>query len=363
MTIVIPAYKPDEKLLSLLAELKNITSSRIILVNDGSGKEFDPIFEKAASLCDKILIHEINRGKGAAMKTAFAYLLEKGIEKEAVCTADADGQHLPCDILSCLDCATKNPGALVLGSRHFTGDVPARSRFGNTVSRHTFRLLMGKMVYDTQTGLRAFSPSLLPQMLAIKEDRYEYEMQMLCNAVRQKTPIVEVEISTVYLEENKSSHFSPLKDSLKVYGLLIRCALGPFFQVISFLFSSCFAFVVDGIAFFLLLHLLMPLLLGDQTDLIDFTSLLIARVISSVLNFAINGKVVFRNTKNPTRSFVLYFLLVAAIFFANDFLIDQLRYGLKLHSVPAHILAQAICFPVSFFVQKYIVFPHKKEKK
>lgn len=363
MTIVIPAYKPDEKLLSLLTELRKITSSRILLVNDGSGEAFDPVFEKAASLCDKILIHEVNRGKGAAMKTAFAFLLEEGLETEAICTADADGQHLPEDIIRCLDAAKENPDALVLGSRHFKGDVPARSRFGNTVSRHTFHLLMGKMVYDTQTGLRAFSPSLLPQLLAIKEDRYEYEMQMLCNAVRQKTPIVEVEISTVYLEENKSSHFSPLKDSLKVYGLLIRCALGPLFQVISFLFSSFFAFFVDALAFYLLLHFLMPLLLGNQTNLIDFTSLLFARIISSVVNFAINGTVVFRSTKNPARSFFLYFLLVAVIFFANDFLIDSFRYGLDLHSVPAHLLAQGICFPVSFLAQKYLVFPHKKENK
>lgn len=363
MTIIIPAYKPDEKLLSLLEELKRITDARILVVNDGSGEEFDPIFQKAEGLCHILLKHEKNQGKGAALKTAFAFLLEEGTEKGAVCTADADGQHLPEDIVRCLKCAEENPGALVLGARTFRGDVPARSRFGNTVSRFTFRVLMGKRVYDTQTGLRAFTPELLPQMLEIAENRYEYEMRMLCNAVRKKTPIKEVEIQTVYLEENKSSHFNPLKDAMRVYGLLIRCALGSLFEMVSFVFSSVLAFLVDSLAFFLLLRFVMPLIFPENTDAIDFTSLLVARVISSLVNFSVNGSVVFRNMKNPLRSLILYFSLVVIIFFANDLIIDWLRYDfLKLHPVLAHFVSQLICFPVSFLVQKYVVFP-KGEKK
>ncbi len=363
MTIIIPAYKPDEKLLSLLKNLKELTSAKLIVVNDGSGAEYDRIFEKAGDLCDQLLIHPVNRGKGAALKTAFSFLLEEGKEKGAICTADADGQHLPEDILRCLTLAEENPDALILGSRRFDGDVPARSRFGNTVSRFTFHLLMGKRVYDTQTGLRAFSPALLPQMLEIKEDRYEYEMQMLCNAVRRKTPILEAEIRTVYLEENKSSHFNPLKDALKVYGLLLRCALGPLFQVISFLFSSCFAFLVDASAYFLLFRFFYPLFLGDETRTIAFFSLLTARVISSFVNFLINGKIVFKSVEKPIKSFILYLILVGIIFVANDrinafFLIEG-----GIHEILSHSLAQIICFPISFLAQKYIVFPRKKENR
>lgn len=369
MTIIIPAYKPDEKLIHLLRDLKEITSARILVVNDGSGKEFDTVFEEAKKLCHILLVHEKNQGKGAAMKTAFAYLLEEGEEKGAVCTADADGQHLPKDIVRCLECAEENPGALILGSRKFRGNVPVTSLLGNTITRFTFHVLMGKRVYDTQTGLRAFTPELLPQMLEITENRYEYEMRMLCNAVRKKTPIKEVEIETVYIDENKSSHFNPFKDALRVYGLLLRCAWGPFFEMISFAFSSVLAFVVDSLAFFLLLHYLMPLLL-DSTDAVNFTSLLIARVLSSMFNFAVNGKVVFRNTEKPTKSLILYFALVVLIFFGNDFIIDWLRYdsgwlsaSSKFHSVLAHLLSQVICFPVSFLAQKYVVFPKGKKAK
>ncbi len=359
MTIIIPAYKPDEKLPLLLRELRNGTDARILVVNDGSGPDYDEMFKAVAPLCDTLLVHEVNRGKGAALKTAFSYLLKEGSESCAICTADADGQHLPKDILRCLKEAKEYPGTLVLGARGFRGDVPARSRFGNTVSRHTFHLLMGKRVYDTQTGLRAFSPDLLPQMLTIPEDRYEYEMKMLCNAVRAKTPIREVEIETVYLEENKSSHFNPLRDALRVYGLLLRCALGPLFEVISFLFSSCTAFAVDAAAYFLLLRFFFPLILTEPRK-IAFLALLCARILSSAVNFSINGKVVFRNLQKPALSFVLYFALVVLIFFANEQLNAIFLLALGLHPILGHVLSQVICFPISFLVQKYVVFRKKQ---
>ncbi len=362
MTIIIPAYKPDEKLIRLLDDLKEMTAARILVVNDGSGEAFDDVFRQAKERCHVLLNHPVNRGKGAALKTAFSYLLEEGTETGAICTADADGQHLPGDIVRCLKCAEENPDTLVLGSRSFRGDVPARSRFGNSASRITFHILMGKRVYDTQTGLRAFTPALLPQMLEISEDRYEYEMRMLCNAVRKKTPIKEVEIETVYIEENKSSHFNPLKDAMKVYGLLIRCALGPLFQIISFLFSSLFAFLVDATAYFLLLRFLFPLFLeSDRT--IAFVSLLCARVISSLVNFSVNGTVVFRNMKNPARSLILYFILVVGIFFANEQLNALFYVTLGIHPILSHLTSQILCFPVSFLAQKYVVFPKGKAKQ
>lgn len=363
MTIIIPAYKPDEKLISLLESLREKCSARLILVNDGSGAEFDPIFEKAMPLCDLLLTHEVNKGKGAALKTAFSFLLDEGKEKGAICTADADGQHLPEDILACLKAAEEAPGTLVLGSRSFSGDVPLRSRFGNSASRITFHILMGKRVYDTQTGLRAFTPDLLPLMLQIPYNRYEYEMKMLCDAVRKKIPIGEITIQTVYLEENKSSHFNPLKDALRVYSLLLRCALGPVFEILSFIFSSCFAYVVDICAYFLFLWLLSPLFADGRSRSLVFFSLLFARIISSVANFFVNGKLVFHNLEKPARSISLYFLLVIFIFFANEKLNALFLLTLKFSAFISHALAQCICFPVSYLAQKFIVFPRERDKK
>lgn len=362
MTIIIPAYKPDEKLIRLLEDLGKKCPARILLVNDGSGAEFDPVFKKAEPLCFRILSHEKNMGKGAALKTAFSYLLEEGVEKEAICTADADGQHLPEDIIACLDRAVEKNGTLILGSREFGKDVPLRSRFGNSASRITFHMLMGKRVRDTQTGLRAFTPDLLPFMLTIPFNRYEYEMKMLCDAVKKKIPLEEVTISTVYIEENKSSHFNPVRDAIKVYSLLLRCALGSFWELVTFLFSSCFAYLVDFCAYSLFLHLVLPSFMEKERS-IAFFSLLFARVISSLANFFVNGKIVFRNLKKPARSVSLYFLLVIFIFFANEGLNALFLLNLKLGTFLSHAFAQCICFPVSFLAQKYVVFPKDKEEK
>ena len=360
MIIIIPAYKPDQKLIRLLTDLRQIGKAEILLVNDGSGKEYDSVFQEAAPLCDTLLVHPENRGKGAALKTAFSFLIENKKQGEFICTADADGQHLPADIFACLEKAKKNPGTLVLGSRSFRGDVPARSRFGNTVSRHTFHLLMGKRVFDTQTGLRAFSGDLLPVFLAIEGDRYEYEMRMLCTAVKEKIAILEIEIQTVYIEENKSSHFNPVKDALRIYGLLFRFALGNLFELISFIVSSCLAFFIDAAAYYLLFTFLFPHLF-TETRTITFFSLLAARILSSVVNFWVNGKMVFQGLEKPLKSFFFYALLVVGIFFANEFILSFFLIRFQFHASIAHVLAQVICFPISFLVQKFLIFRKPKE--
>lgn len=362
MTIIIPAYKPDEKLIQLLHSLRETTDARILVVNDGSGDEYAPIFNEVSALGCTLLIHPQNRGKGAAMKTAFKFLLDEGNSDEIICTADADGQHLPKDIVRCMEESRAYPDALVLGARSFRGDVPARSRFGNSVSRWTFHILMGKRVYDTQTGLRAFSARLLPEMLSVEGDRYEYEMQVLCNAAKKKLPIREVEIETVYLEENKSSHFNPLRDAMRVYGLLLKNAFGRLYQFISFLFSSGIAFVVDMLVFLLLYHLLfVPFFKDEQT--MEFVSLLVARILSSLVNYAINRKVVFSNLAKPAKTLTLYALLAVITFFAHEFLTSLFMFRLFFPSGLSLLLAQVIFFPISFLVQKYWIFPKKKETK
>jgi len=368
MTIIIPAYKPDQKLISLIDALKAQCDARILVVNDGSGDAFEPIFDAVRAAGCHLLVHPVNRGKGAALKTAFRFLQEEGCD-EILCTADADGQHLPKDILACLREAEAHPDALVLGGRGFRGDVPLRSRFGNAASRFTFRLLMGKKVYDTQTGLRAFSTGLLPLMLDIAADRYEYEMQMLCNAVRQKIPVREIEIETVYLEENRSSHFNPVRDALRVYGLLIRCSLGRLYEVISFLFSSLTAVVIDVVVLFLLHQLILSFFMEDYA--LRYTiSLLFARAVSSVVNYLMNRKVVFSNLEKPALTFSLYVLLVVFIYFCNcgvGLLIAKLLGGIitteSLLLLVSDLLGQCVCFPISFFVQKYLIFRKKPKKE
>lgn len=359
-TVIIPAYKPDEKLLDLIAELKKQPETEnVLVVNDGSGDTFLPIFAEAEKRGCTVLTHEQNRGKGAALKTAFAHCLTAAAPEDVFCTADADGQHLPKDILRCVRAAAEHKGELVLGSRAFVGDVPARSRFGNAVSRFTFRLLMGKRVYDTQTGLRAFTGDLLPTLLEVRGERYEYEMQMLCLFARRKMPIREITIETVYLEDNASSHFHAVRDAMRVYSILFKSFWERIRQPMFFLASSLFAFVLDVVFYWLAFNFLFPSVVTEEKTL-ALLSLLLARSISSVANYAINRKVVFHNASNIVKTFLLYVLLVVGVFFGNHFLNVLFLDVLGWHEVICLLLAQLICFPISFLVQKYLVFPNRK---
>ena len=94
----------------------------------------------------------MNQGKGQALKTAFTYIQEQNIYGTVV-TADADGQHKVWDIFRTANKASENPNKLILGVRAFSGKVPLRSRFGNSLTKALFKLQTGVGVTDTQTGL------------------------------------------------------------------------------------------------------------------------------------------------------------------------------------------------------------------
>lgn len=224
MTVLIPALKPGERLLGVIDGLLAIEPQlRIILVNDGSPPEYDPVFTTAAQRPSVTLLrHEHNLGKGAALRTGIRHFLDHAQENEILVTADADGQHLAADILAVAARAAQHPQSLVLGCRAFAGQVPWRSRFGNNLTRYFFRLFSGLRLTDTQTGLRAIPRALLPRLLSVKASRYEFELEMLMLAMRQGISFETVPIQTVYLDGNNASHFHPLFDSLRVYSVFAR---------------------------------------------------------------------------------------------------------------------------------------------
>ena len=238
--IIIPAYKPENSLLPLVDELCQQGFS-LIVVNDGSGAAYAPVFttiEKNPQV--RVLHHAVNLGKGQALKTAFNYfLLHANADCCGVVTADADGQHLVPDIINVASALVKEKQSLWLGVRCFKQGVPFRSRFGNNLTRYVFKLLVGQSLQDTQTGLRAIPRDLLGSLLKTTSVGYEFELDMLIIAARAKR-IKEIPIETVYKDENKSSHFNPLIDSLKIYFVFLRFLA---FAIISGLFDYC-AFLI-----------------------------------------------------------------------------------------------------------------------
>ena len=334
MIVVIPAYEPDEKLLRVVAELKRDTDYAIVVVNDGSSEAAEPVF---AALPEGVTLlrHAQNRGKGRALKTASEYIAAHFPQSEGIVTVDADGQHLPADVVRVSEDWEAHPETLVLGSRRFTGTVPWRSRAGNAITRVVFRLSTGVSVYDTQTGLRAFAVSRIPMMLEMRGERYEYEINILLYATRQHMPIREVTIETVYIADNASSHFHPMRDSWRIYKMILLFAA-----------SSLLAAAVDYV-----LVLSLSALFAKQAQGLLW-SVVLARVISSFLNYMLNRKLVFEDCSR--RSVFRYYLVAAGIMAANYGLLSLISGVMPL--ALAKLLVELALYPLSFYLQRRFVF-------
>ncbi len=353
MIVVIPAYEPDEKLLHVLDDFTRQTDFSIVVVNDGSSEACRPVFDAVKSF-DRVTLleHDVNKGKGAAMKTAFRYIGEHWPESETVMTVDADGQHLVSDALSVASKLSEHPDALVLGSRKFTGNVPFKSRAGNAITRAVFRFCTGVRVYDTQTGLRAFSASRIPEMCALKGDRYEYEINQLVYCTKNRIEIVEEWIDTVYIEENKSSHFHAVKDSFRIYKVLLSGS-----SVIRFIGASLMCFLIDAALYYGILFVCSHGNMSDQMQVL--ISRIISRTASSLCNYFINRHWVF-HAKDSHLALPKYALLVFVIL-GISYGIDLLAMSIGISKWILYIPVQLIVYPISYLLQRAFVFRSKQE--
>lgn len=217
--VLIPAYNPTDDLLKIIEEL-NEKKLSVVVVNDGSDKNYDSIFTKIENKAI-VLKHRKNSGKGVALKTGLKYIRDN-FKEYTIVTMDADGQHTVSDAIKLCDYASKNKDTLVLGSRILSKTDPIRSRIGHAITRKIFSLFTGTKIYDTQTGLRAFSYDLVDKLLKINGNRYEYEMNMLLTFSKEGIPIKELKIKTIYIDNNSSSHFKAFKDSYRIYKVILK---------------------------------------------------------------------------------------------------------------------------------------------
>ena len=349
VTVIIPAYEPDQKLITTLQELTAAGFDDIVVVDDGSSAPCKDVFEQVEAMeCCTLLRHPHNKGKGAALKTAFAFFLEQREERQVAVCADADGQHLTKDIeavyMECLD-----KGGVVLGVRDFSSpQVPSRSRFGNRVTSGVFRLFFGMKLQDTQTGLRAFDRKNLPTMMKVSGDSYEYETNMLFEIKKESIPLSQVGIETVYIEENKSSHFRVVRDSLRVYGLILK-----------YLCSSAVTSVVDVLMYYLIKRADLTLGLALPST---FGAAFIARIISSLLNYVVNAKVVFKDVAN-VKTLVKYYGLAAIQIGVSAGLVYLMEHVLHVTtpglSTVFKVIVDTVLFFFSFRIQHKWVFNEK----
>lgn len=337
IAVLIPAYKPDRRLNQLVDDLLAAGFNNLVVVDDGGGEPFREIFNDLLGKAT-VLVHEVNRGKGAALKTGLTHIMKTpGV---SVVTADSDGQHTPDDIKKIADVLIAKPDTLVLGVRD-KSQMPPRSKFGNTLTCGVFGLTTGLWVTDTQTGLRGLPASSLAPFSVLEGDRYEYEMNMLIDTAKRKVKVEEVKIETIYIDNNAGSHFNAVKDGLRIYKLLFR-------QVGAFMGSSLLSSLVDYIMFLLLRWLVPGIMLVAVAG---------ARIISSLFNYFVNRDVVFK-AKSDHGSFIRYYLLVAVIMLLN-YLGIMLLTNLCIPDLIAKIIMDTLLFVVSYRAQNKLVFNKK----
>ena len=340
VVLLIPAYKPSAGLVEMLRNISrdpgyaNIES--VVVVDDGSGDRYRSIFDEAGALPKVTVVpHAINLGKGAALKTGFNHALTRW-PNAGIVTADADGQHAVADILRVADHLSRNPADLVLGVRGFDADVPLRSRVGNNLTKAVFRTLTSLRLTDTQTGLRGWPRAHCLEALRVPLNGYDFELECLINAKSVNGRAVrEVPIQTIYLDENRSSHFNPLRDSMRVYYVFLRyCG------------SGILAAIVDSLTFYLTYQATAHLAWSQFAG----------RALAVMVAFMVARNLVFRSHAGVFTSLAKYLGLVIAMGIVSYSLIQFLHVRMNWPVLVAKIVAEGMLFLGNFAVQRDFIF-------
>ena len=342
--IIIPSFEPDEKLLMLLKDLNNSKFRKIIVVDDGSGDSYDHYFKKAKDRYGCVVLkHNVNQGKGRAIKTAFNYILNEREDLIGAVTVDSDGQHKIHDIKNCCEALYENPNKLIMGCRDFlskNSTIPFRSKFGNVMTHKVLKIFCGINLTDTQTGLRGFSKKLMKTFLKTDGERFEYEMHMILDAHENKIEMLEIPIETVYIEENKTSHFNPLLDSMRIYAVFSK-----------FILSSVASFLID-ITIFTILAAYLKNIIPSYIVVSTYT----ARVISALCNYLINKNKVFKNESKSPTMLIKYVALCFVQVTLSAFLTSSLFNLTHINVTLTKIIVDTILFLLSFRIQRGWVF-------
>lgn len=338
ITLVIPAYQPNKDLLAYVRLLAKQPCTSIIVIDDGSGKKYDALFQDIARIKKvHLLKHAVNCGKGAALKSAFHYWLCSYPKDKAVLCLDADGQHSLRDVMRISKQQTKAPSSLILGCRTLAthSKVPLRSKVGNLLTKYFFYLLVGQKLQDTQTGLRIIPRSFVYKLLYIKENRYEFELEMLIQTKQNSIKIQELPIQSIYEKNNPTSHFNPFWDSMRIYYVLFR----------SFIASGSNA-VLDNLIF----------IMGIQFALSLASSQILARVTSTIYSFFIIRNVVFRSQNNVGSSFIKYIFLTVSSGFISYGSILMLSDVFGLSVISSKLIAESVIYFANFTIQRDFIF-------
>lgn len=360
--ILIPAYNPDKRLETYVRDLITSGFNKILIIDDGSAKDTQEIFADILLMNKEgvditILVHAINLGKGRALKDGTNYFLAHlNNEYKGCCgliTVDSDGQHCVEDVIQIHNALRDAYGKkLVLGCRNFNLDyVPFKSKFGNKLTRVIFRFCFGTDIKDTQTGLRGFSNAVLPDLLELYGERFEYETNVLIECVKKNIIIEQITIQTIYENENEGTHFDPIRDSFKIYRLILK-------RFIVYIAASLSSFVIDCILF----QILCLFLVLEDTPRI-YVATIGARIVSSFYNYIINKNIVFKSKDKGRRTLVLYCMLCIMIMLVSGTSVSLLYTVVQKGELVIKCIVDTILFLSNYYVQQKFIFSEKQARK
>ena len=354
IAIIIPTLNPTKQLEEYVDSLLQAGFRHMIVVNDGSDIVYKQIFDNLEKKDGVIVLnHAINMGKGRALKDAFNYYLSYMTnECRGIITVDSDGQHHIQDVLELSENLIKlieneqeaERKKLILGVRNFAQDVPLKSKFGNRMTCLVMKMLYGGNISDTQTGLRGMTNELMKEILLLKGERFEYETMMLIYALQKKIEIMEIPIKTIYINDNSETHFRPIQDSASIYFFIAS----TFFK---YIFSSLSASIIDLLVFQFLLLLFSKDNMGVNVTI----ATIIARIISSIYNFSINKKIVFKSSKKVQALFKYYILCISQMI-VSALMVSFIFNITHWYAVVIKMVVDSILFLCSYQIQRIWVF-------
>jgi len=350
--ILIPAFNPAEDLSDYVNTLRSRGFKHILIVDDGSNEKCRNIFNDIAKIKGCTVIHHaVNLGKGRAMKNGFNYFLNLPnlSEFSGVITVDSDGQHGVEDVVKIAEALKEHPDSLIMGCRDFTLDfVPKKSSFGNKMTCRIFRLLYGVKLKDTQTGLRGFPTSLIPMFIQLYGERFELETSILIEAALKKIPVEEIDIQTIYINNNSETHFRAIQDSWAIYSLIFK----SFFL---FICSSLASFIID-IGMFQLFMMFFKRIGMSGAYIVGAT--ISARVVSSLFNYFVNKTVVFKNMTGK-RSVLKYYILCVCQMLVSAGSVNGIYHAFHAPEVLIKVVVDSLLFCISYQIQQRWVFSKK----
>lgn len=354
--VVIPAYNPDEKFISFLKDLKNAGYKNILVIDDGSRQDTKRFFEEAVDVYGcKLVTHAINLGQGRAYKSGFNRCLNdytewggRAADVVGIIQCDCDGQHHIEDINRCVELLRHNPEKFILGVRDFTDkSIPLRSRFGNNCTSWVFKIFCGLDLKDTQTGLKGIPLSFLPALMEVPGERFEYASSVLLETKKQGIEILEFPIQTIYINNNESSHFNPLVDSIRIYSLILK-----------YLMSSLSSFVVDIVLY----SLFISLLRGVSAEYYIIAATYLAKIFSCTYGYFLNRKLVFQSRENIAATAIKFFSLCVAQSTCSGFATRGIVMMTQWNEVLCKIIVDTVLFFVSFQIQNRWVFRQNRKR-